>query len=173
VILTGFSRGAIACNYIGLHDAEIAKLWLECPLPPEDPQAHAQLAARIKTPLALGESYRTRYELRPFFEQKVFKWLQPDLGRCGITEAIEWAGLARDSAIEIVPHVSIAMGPQIAAALHLAAATPNCPLVEYNPTVLETANRYLQEPIAMNGSNYILPTRPGLGSDPAASDPPI
>lgn len=27
VILTGHSRGAIACNYIGLHDDEIAKLW--------------------------------------------------------------------------------------------------------------------------------------------------
>ncbi len=28
VILTGFSRGAIACNYIGLRDNEIAGLWL-------------------------------------------------------------------------------------------------------------------------------------------------
>lgn len=28
VILTGFSRGAIACNYLGLHDDEIASLWL-------------------------------------------------------------------------------------------------------------------------------------------------
>lgn len=27
VILAGFSRGAIACNYIGLHDDSIAKLW--------------------------------------------------------------------------------------------------------------------------------------------------
>jgi len=27
VILAGFSRGAIACNYIGLHDDEIASLW--------------------------------------------------------------------------------------------------------------------------------------------------
>lgn len=27
VVLVGHSRGAIACNYIGLHDAEIAKLW--------------------------------------------------------------------------------------------------------------------------------------------------
>lgn len=27
VILCGFSRGAIACNYIGLHDDEIAKRW--------------------------------------------------------------------------------------------------------------------------------------------------
>ena len=27
VILTGFSRGAIGCGYLGLHDDEIAKLW--------------------------------------------------------------------------------------------------------------------------------------------------
>jgi hypothetical protein len=27
VVLCGFSRGAIACNYIGLHDDEIAQLW--------------------------------------------------------------------------------------------------------------------------------------------------
>ena len=27
VVLAGFSRGAIACNYIGLHDDQIAKLW--------------------------------------------------------------------------------------------------------------------------------------------------
>jgi hypothetical protein len=27
VVLTGFSRGAIACNYIGLRDGEIARLW--------------------------------------------------------------------------------------------------------------------------------------------------
>jgi hypothetical protein len=27
VVLTGYSRGAIACNYIGLHDDQIARLW--------------------------------------------------------------------------------------------------------------------------------------------------
>lgn len=27
VVLAGFSRGAIACNFIGLHDDEIARLW--------------------------------------------------------------------------------------------------------------------------------------------------
>jgi hypothetical protein len=27
VILTGYSRGAIACNFIGLHDDQIARLW--------------------------------------------------------------------------------------------------------------------------------------------------
>jgi D-galactarolactone cycloisomerase len=42
-------------------------LWLEAPLAPEDPLAHSELARRIRTPLALGESYRTRYELAAFF----------------------------------------------------------------------------------------------------------
>lgn len=28
VVIAGFSRGAIGCNYLGLHDDEIAKLWL-------------------------------------------------------------------------------------------------------------------------------------------------
>ncbi len=32
VMLVGFSRGAIACNYVGLHDDEIAKLW-RCMIP--------------------------------------------------------------------------------------------------------------------------------------------
>ena len=140
-------------------------LWLECPLPPEDAAAHARLAAYVKTPLALGESYRTRFELQPFFERNVFAWLQPDLGRCGITEAVEWARLAQEAGIEIAPHVSIAMGPQIAAALHLAAATPNSPLVEYNPKVLEIANRYQEQPIVMQAARYVLPQGPGLGAE--------
>ncbi len=28
IILTGFSRGALACNYLGLHDDDIAAIWL-------------------------------------------------------------------------------------------------------------------------------------------------
>ncbi|MFC1757254.1 hypothetical protein ACFL2H_00595 [Planctomycetota bacterium] len=32
ILLVGFSRGAIACNYVGLHDDEIAKLW-KCMIP--------------------------------------------------------------------------------------------------------------------------------------------
>jgi galactonate dehydratase len=58
---------------------------------PELIDAHAELAAAIRTPLALGESYRTRYELAPFLDRKIVKWIQPDLGRCGISGAIRWS----------------------------------------------------------------------------------
>jgi galactonate dehydratase len=65
--------------------------------------------------------------------------------------------------VEAVPHLSIAFGPQIAAALHFAAAADNCKLAEFNPTVLATANRFLAEPFQMEGACYVVPSGPGLG----------
>jgi galactonate dehydratase len=140
-------------------------LWLEAPLAPEDPLAHAALARSIRTPLAIGESYRTRYELAPFFRERALGFVQPDLGRCGLTESLRIAAVAAGAGIQVVPHLSIAMGPQIAAAIHFAAATPNCDLLEYNPNVLEMANRFLVEPLECRGGRYSVPQRPGLGCD--------
>jgi galactonate dehydratase len=141
---------------------DVGAWWLECPLLPEDARAHADLQRAIKTPIALGESYRTHWELAPFFEQGAMRIVQPDLGRCGITEALRIADMARAYDVEVVPHVSIAFGPQLAAALHFAAAA-GCHWCEYNPQVVETANRFLAEPIRLDGAAYLVPQAPGLG----------
>lgn len=138
-------------------DARHAR-WLECPLYPEEIEAHAALAAAIRTPLALGESYRSLRELQPFLPFTGV--LQPDLGRCGITGSRRIAAAFPG---EIVPHLSIAMGPQIAAALHFAAATPNCPLCEFNPHVFDSANDFLQSPLTRKGGEYHVSQAPGLG----------
>lgn len=132
--------------------------WLECPLDVEDVAGHEALAAAITTPLALGESYRTLREVRPFFGCTTL--LQPDLGRCGITGSLELAAAFGGS---VIPHVSIAMGPQIAAAVHLAAALAACPRCEFNPTVLDTANAFLAAPLERRGSCIVVPDAPGLG----------
>jgi galactonate dehydratase len=132
--------------------------WLECPFYPEEIEPHTALARSVRTPIALGESYRTLREVEPFL-----KWigiLQPDLGRSGISGCRQLAGAF---AGEVVPHLSIAMGPQIAAALHFAAATPGCGLCEFNPKVLETANKFLVAPIEMRDGEYEVPSTPGLG----------
>lgn len=132
--------------------------WLECPFPPEEVLAHARLAATITTPLALGESYRTLREFEPFLP--IAKVFQPDLGRAGITGSRRIAAACGG---EIVPHLSIAMGPQIAAAVHFAAATPGCSLCEFNPNVLDTANAFLAEPLVVAEGAYHVPAAPGLG----------
>jgi len=138
-------------------DARNAR-WLECPLYPEDIDGHAALARSIKTPIALGESYRTRAEIEPFAD--IAGVLQPDLGRSGITESL---AIAREFGKEIVPHVSIAMGPQLAAALHFAAACEHCNLCEYNPNVVDTANAFLASKIVIKDGSYDVPAEPGLG----------
>ncbi|HWB96822.1 MAG TPA: mandelate racemase/muconate lactonizing enzyme family protein, partial [Bryobacteraceae bacterium] len=137
--------------------------WLEAPLAPESARAHGRLAASIRVPVAIGESYRTLFELEPFFEAKAMRIVQPDLGRTGITEGLRIAGATWELGLEVVPHVSIALGPQIAAAIHFAASLANCPVLEFNPTVLETANRHLLDPIVMEGPAYKVPDGPGLG----------
>jgi galactonate dehydratase len=138
-------------------DARRAR-WLECPLYPEDVAGHAALAAAITTPIALGESYRTLAELAPFLP--IAKILQPDLGRVGITGFIN---IARAFQGPVVPHLSIAMGPQVAAAIHVAAAVSTCDLCEFNPNVLATANAFLAEPLRCEGGRYAVPSAPGLG----------
>jgi len=138
-------------------DARRAR-WLECPLYPEDVAGHAALAAAITTPIALGESYRTLAELAPFLPSAQI--LQPDLGRVGITG---FMSIARAFPGPVVPHLSIAMGPQVAAAIHVAAAVSTCDLCEFNPNVLATANAFLAEPLRCEGGRYAVPSEPGLG----------
>jgi galactonate dehydratase len=138
-------------------------LWLEAPLNPESPREHGALAAAIGTPVAIGESYRTLFELDGFFEARAMQIVQPDLGRTGITEGLRIARAAQARGLTVIPHVSIALGPQIAAAIHFAASIPNCPMLEFNPNVLTMANAHLAEPIRMDGAHYVVPDSPGLG----------
>jgi galactonate dehydratase len=71
--------------------------------------------------------------------------------------------IAKAFAGPVVPHLSIAMGPQVAAAIHVAAAAANCGLCEYNPNVLATANAFLTELVQCEGGRYAVPSAPGLG----------
>lgn len=137
-------------------------LWFEAPLLPESPAEHAELARKLTTPIALGESYRTRYEMAPFFREGALRVYQPDLGRVGITEGVRLASMATMAKADVVPHLSIACGPQIAAALQFSAAV-HCHLVEYNPQVLAIANRFLRTPLTLEGDSYVVPDGPGLG----------
>lgn len=138
-------------------------LWFEAPLLPEDAKAHGRLTQQVTTPIAIGESYRTCSEMKPFFEASALRFYQPDLGRTGLTEGRRLAELSRHYQVPIVPHVSIAFGPQLAAALHYSAAF--CNLTEYNPSVLSMANRYLRQPIQLKDTSYVVPQQKGLGVD--------
>jgi D-galactarolactone cycloisomerase len=138
-------------------------LWLECPFAPEDPAPHAALAARCRTPIAIGETYRTHYELAPFFRAKAMRIVQPDVGRCGITETLRIARAAERAGMEVVPHLTPAVGPLLFATLQVAAAIPNCRFVPHTPELVETPGGFTQEPAAFANGRYQVPQAPGLG----------
>ncbi|MGJ5814676.1 mandelate racemase/muconate lactonizing enzyme family protein [Paludibaculum fermentans] len=136
-------------------------VWLECPFMPEEAEAHLRLAEAIQTPLAAGESYRTRNEISPVLP--ALRFVQPDLGRTGITEGLRIAAMATQANAAVLPHVSIALGPQIAAAIHFAAALENAPLLEFNPSVCRMANLFLESPLRVEEAHWQVPKGPGLG----------
>jgi D-galactarolactone cycloisomerase len=137
--------------------------FLEAPLMPEDVEGHARLAAESGVPIAIGESYRTRYEVLPFLEAKACKFLQPDIGRCGITEGRRIAALAVEHGVVVAPHLSIGLGPQISAALHFSAAIPGVSVLECNPQIYDRASEFLAQPLEFRADSVRVPQGPGLG----------
>jgi D-galactarolactone cycloisomerase len=137
--------------------------WLEAPLPPEDVSAHQALAQNSPIPIAIGESYRTRFEIAPFLEARALHVLQPDIGRCGVTEGNSLAQLAGNFHVTMAPHISIGLGPQIAAAIHCAASWGNLDYVECNPQVYAIAERFQSEGFGFSASSVQVSEKPGLG----------
>lgn len=137
--------------------------WFEAPLKPEDVAGHARLAASVETAIALGECWRTRWELRPFFETGAVEVFQPDIGRTGITEGMKLAALAELYNVPVAFHVSIGLGVQIAAALHVAASIPNLLFVECNPQVWQVAETLLKTPLPLGAGTVGIPAGTGLG----------
>ena len=139
--------------------------FLEAPLAPEDHEGHARLARRSPVPIALGESYRTVHEFRPLIEQRSMEIVQPDIGRSGITEGMQIGAMAAAANLRMAPHISIGMGPQIAAALHVSACWPHLDIVECNPRIYALANKFLKSPLQFTPASVVLPDLPGLGVD--------
>jgi galactonate dehydratase len=137
--------------------------WLEAPLKPEDVNGHARLAASIDTPVAIGECWRTRWEMKPFFDAGAVKVYQPDIGRSGITEGLKLCALAELHNVPVAFHISIGLGVQIAAALHVAASIPNLMFVECNPKVWSVAEQLLKASLPVGAGVVGIPDGVGLG----------
>ena len=99
-------------------------LWLEAPLPPEDPVAHGRiwLAAIVHSVGSRRKLSATRFELAPFFRAGALGYVQPDLGRTGLTEGRRISPNRPQGAGFRSSRISASRsGPQIAAAIHFAA----------------------------------------------------
>jgi L-alanine-DL-glutamate epimerase-like enolase superfamily enzyme len=143
--------------------------FVETPLDIDDLEGYAYLRGHSPVRIAAGEWQNTHFEFLDLADRGGLDVLQPDVGRVGgFTEARKVCRLAADRGRLVVPHCwKSAIG--IAASVHLAAACPCCPYVEFLPAELsESALRtaLVREELAVSGGVIPLPERPGLGVRP-------
>ncbi|MEV0797554.1 mandelate racemase/muconate lactonizing enzyme family protein [Kribbella sp. NPDC050281] len=137
--------------------------FLEAPVGFEDVAGHAEVARRIDTPVAIGESLRHRQEFRPWLQAGAASILQPDAGRTGITELVDLAAVADTWFTPLAPHHSSGLGVILTASIHAAAAVGNLLAYEFHPTLFGPVNRVLATPIEPGPLGFAVPTGPGLG----------
>jgi galactonate dehydratase len=140
---------------------EYEPFWFEEPVPPENVDEMARVAAHTSIPIATGERLLTKYEFVEVLEKQAAQIIQLDVGHCGgILESKKIAAMAEAHYAMIAPHMYC--GPvAAAAAVQLATCSPNFLIQEYNATALHAA--LLVEPLRFERGAIIPPACPGLG----------
>jgi 2-dehydro-3-deoxyphosphogalactonate aldolase len=138
-------------------------LWLEEPVPPENPEEMARVARSTSIPIASGERLATKYEFARLLEKQAASILQMALGRVGgLLEAKKIAGMAEAHYAQIAPHLYC--GPiEGAANIQIGACSPNFLIQEGIETWGGFHAEILLEPIRWEEGYIIPPTKPGLG----------
>ena len=138
--------------------------WIEEPVPPGNLAALRKVSDQVTIPVATGERIHVRDEFRELFELQAADVVQPDLTMCGgILETRRIAAWAESYYVLVAPH-NVGGPVSTAAALHLAAATPNFKIQEH---FNDFAEDYVKaaapgNPEVVDGF-FALPDGPGLG----------
>ncbi len=138
--------------------------FIEDPVRSENIQLYRHLRAHIHSPLAAGEHYASKWEVRQLIEEDLVDFMRADL--CiigGITEARKVAGWCETHQIRLATHNPL--GPiSSAACLHLNIAVPNMGVSEQPRRPGSTLTEFFPVQIGWE-DGYLLSNdaRPGLG----------
>lgn len=141
--------------------------WVEEPVPPENLAALKKASDAITplgVPIATGERMHTMYEYRELFELQAADIIQPDITHFGgILNTKKLAAWAEAYYVLVAPH-NVGGPVSTAAALHLAACTPNFKIQEHFNDFGEAYVRDAAPGVPEVVDGYFsLPQGPGLG----------
>lgn len=142
---------------------EFDPFWFEEPVPPENIDEMARVAAHTSIPIATGERLVTKFEFAELLKKQAAQVIQLDVGQCGgILESKKIASIAEAHYAMIAPHMYC--GPiAAAAAIQVDTCSPNFLIQEYNENDLH--QQIFKEPIKFENGYITPPTGPGLGVD--------
>ena len=138
--------------------------WLEEPFSPEEIESYARLQGETGIPLATGEHTYSRWNIKPFLDRKLVRFVQSDPEWCGgLSELLEIATLVRQyDGVRLIPH-----GHHVFAAAHCVASQPEslCPMIEYGVTFTKGRQAQQVRVLYPEAGQLKMPTEPGLGPD--------
>ncbi|MCA2013679.1 mandelate racemase/muconate lactonizing enzyme family protein [Cereibacter sphaeroides] len=145
----------------GIEDAR--PLFFEDPIPPESPEAMAEVVRRVPVPIATGERAVSLQEFATLLRIGV-QVLRPDVCAIGgLTPSIKAAHLAEAAGATIAPHNPL--GPVSTAACLQLDLMSSAFLIQEFPSfnIDGSENSMLTEPLSLSRGYLEAPTGPGLG----------
>lgn len=128
--------------------------WIEEPVRADDYAGNAAVAQALKTSVQIGENFWSANDVQKAIAARASDLIMPDVMKIGgATAWLRAAALAQASGVPISSHLF----PEMSA--HLLAVAPTAHYLEY----VDWANPVLQEPLAIENGEAIIPDRPGHG----------
>lgn len=136
--------------------------WLEEPFSPEEIESYAKLHGETGIALATGEHTYTRWNIKPFLDRKLVRFVQSDPEWCGgLSELLEIAKLVQQyDGVRLIPH-----GHHVLAAANGVASQPEslCPMIEYGVTFTKGRQAHQTRVLWPEAGRLEMPTEAGLG----------
>ena len=131
---------------------------------PEDLEGHRKLTAQPGAPIALGEHFRTRYQVADWLcEPRAMDVHQPDIGRTGISGFVSQLEMATAAGIPVTPHMGTGVSLFQAATLQCAALASPAYLQEFQGELADKLGEASDSAWQYANGGLELPARPGLG----------
>jgi mandelate racemase len=128
--------------------------WVEEPIRADDLRRCAEVAAKVETPIQMGENFNGVLEMQEAVTLHASDYVMPDLQQIGgVTGWLQAAALADTAGRPMSNHLFVE------ASAHLLAVTPTRHWLEY----LDLAGPVLQYPADITAGHIAASDRPGLG----------
>jgi galactonate dehydratase len=138
-------------------------LFLEEPLPYDDPSSYAELCRRTSTPIAGGECLTATSEWRVFAELDAFDIAQPDASFTGgLGEFLKVARMMAARGRRIATHAWGA-GGSLMQNIHAGFAAENTCILEVAPDFAGLHSEVIDGSLKIEDGFVLPPDRPGLG----------
>ena len=143
-------------------------LWFaEAPVRTEEIADLEAVCRYAKVPIAVGEEWRTHYDMLHRMGRCEIAIVQPEMGHKGITNFMRIGRLAEQHGIEVIPHATIGAGIFLAASLQACTVLPAVSMHEFQHSIFEPNRRLIQGNMDCASGRYTPPDGPGLGVEPS------